>query len=136
LWLNSYSLDLPINGSYDLEVYGPNGLLRKFSGSSKDADTEISLALNYKKGGIRVELMNKSAASINAEITSNAYNYGRDESVTVAPGKTLKKEWLLTDSSNWYHFSVKSGENFIRRFAGKVEISRPGITDPAMATLI
>ncbi|RZL89201.1 MAG: DUF756 domain-containing protein, partial [Variovorax sp.] len=38
----------------------------------------------------------------------------------------------LKKSGDWYDFTVTS-ENFERRFAGRVETGKPGVSDPAMA---
>ncbi|WP_443089165.1 phospholipase domain-containing protein [Xylophilus sp.] len=42
----------------------------------------------------------------------------------------------LGGSGNWYDFSVQCStqETFARRFAGRVENGRDGVSDPAMGT--
>ena len=69
-------------------------------------------------------------------VTGNAYDYGPPLKVRVHGGKSVKKKWNLEKSGNWYDFSVTSGLAFLRRFAGRVETSKHGISDPAMATEI
>ncbi|RYY09403.1 MAG: DUF756 domain-containing protein [Chitinophagaceae bacterium] len=122
------------DGGYDLEVYGPNGFFRKFFATGEAPDLEILLTGNYKKGGIRVEVFNRSADDAGISITSNAYDYGSPLAATIVPGKTFRKDWMLANSSNWYDFSVTVGDDFVRRFAGRVETSKDSISDPAMAT--
>jgi phospholipase C len=41
----------------------------------------------------------------------------------------------LARSSQWYDFGVTivGAAHYLRRFAGRVETGKPGITDPAMA---
>ena len=61
------------------------------------------------------------------------YDYGQPLTVQVPGGKSVKKKWHLEQSGNWFDFSVSSGNDFLRRFAGRVETSKHSISDPAMA---
>ncbi|WP_461396685.1 phosphocholine-specific phospholipase C [Flavitalea sp.] len=121
---------------YDLEVYGPNGYFRKFTGKGFEFEPEISLTYNHRRGGIGLEIVNKSSETIDVIITGNAYDYGSPLKVKVPGGKSVKKKWKLEPSGNWYDFSVNTGNTYLRRFAGRVETSKHGISDPAMATEI
>lgn len=121
-------------GFYDLEVYGPNGYFQKFSGKIADTEEpEITLDYDHGKGGVSVSVHNPGDSPVNAVITSNAYAYEGPWSLKIAPGKTKKNKWSLKSSGNWYDFSVKAGNRYLRRFAGRVETGRPGVSDPAMA---
>jgi phospholipase C len=44
----------------------------------------------------------------------------------------------LRKSANWYDFSVtEASENsYLRRFAGRVETGKDGLSDPAMGTAV
>lgn len=127
----------PDQGSYDLEVYGPNGYFQKFSGNINATEkSEISLDFNYKKGGISVEINNLGNFLVLATITSNAYDYGGPWELKIATRKRKKMKWDLKSSGNWYDFSVKVGKQCFRRFAGRVETGLPSVSDPAMATEI
>ena len=57
---------------YDLEVYGPNGYFRKFKGTGVESEPEISLSYNHRKGGVGLEIFNKSSLPVDVIITSNA----------------------------------------------------------------
>ena len=123
-------------GLYDLEVYGPNGYFQKFSGNLNHLEEpEITLDYNHRKGGISVSIK-AGESPVDVTVYSNAYNYGGPWSINIAPGEKKKKSWLLQSSGNWYDFSVKAGDLYLRRFAGRVETGKPGISDPAMATEI
>jgi phospholipase C len=41
------------------------------------------------------------------------------------------REWTLHASHNWYDFTV-AGEQFERRFAGRMETGGPAYSDPAV----
>lgn len=121
-------------GDYDLEVYGPNGYFRKFSGNRKNPEPEISVAYDHKKGILLVELQNQGKASVQVTIHSNAYDHGGPWTFQLAARGKVKKEWPLAKSGNWYDFSVKTSEenSFVRRVAGRIETGKPGISDPAV----
>jgi len=98
-------------------------------------EPEITLDYNHRKGGISVSIK-AGESSVDVTVYSNAYDYGGPWSINIAPGEKKKKSWLLQSSGNWYDFSVKAGDLYLRRFAGRVETGKPGISDPAMATEI
>ena len=121
-------------GSYDLEVYGPNGYFQKFSGNIDSMEEpEFTLDFDYRKGGISVDITNPGKSPIIATINSNAYDHGGPWTFNIAAVKNKKKKWALKSSGNWYDFSVKVGNEYLRRFAGRVETGRPSVSDPAMA---
>lgn len=121
-------------GYYDLEVYAPNGYFQKFSGNLTNiGEPEITLDYDHRKGAISVSIENAGGSPVDVTIYSNAYDYGGPWSASIAPGNTKTKNWDLDSSGNWYDFSVKAGDVYLRRFAGRVETGQPGVSDPAMA---
>ncbi|MCG2462890.1 DUF756 domain-containing protein [Flavobacteriaceae bacterium F89] len=75
-------------GSYDLEVYGPNGYFHKFSGNINSLEEpEITLDYDYRKGGITVDIKNPGNSPVVATITSNAYDHGGPWEFRIAGGK-------------------------------------------------
>jgi phospholipase C len=68
------------------------------------------------------------------EITDLAYKQAKQTKV-IAPAGTARILLNLESSSNWYDFSLKisGAEGFEKRYAGRVETGRAGISDPAMA---
>ncbi|MHA4843119.1 phosphocholine-specific phospholipase C [Flavitalea antarctica] len=121
---------------YDLEVYGPNGYFRKFKGAGLQQEPETVVIYNHRTGGIGLEIRNRASKTIEVIVTSNAYDYGEPTKVMVPAGKSVKRNWNLEQSGNWFDFSVTADEKFLRRFAGRVETSKHSISDPAMATEI
>jgi phospholipase C len=124
----------PDHGGYDLEVYGPNGYFRKFAGSRTNAEPEIAVTYDHKKGMLHLELRNAGKTDISAIITSSAYDYGGPWSLPVPANGKVKKEWPLAKSGNWYDFSVRTSQEngFVRRVAGRVETGKHSISDPAV----
>ena len=120
-------------GQYDLEVYGPNGYFRKFSGTAKHSEPEIAIRYDSKRGGIILKIDNDTTAATEVQVIANAYNYGAPLLIKIPSKGDKKKEWSLKESGNWYDFTVKNEAGFLRRFAGRVETGKPGISDPAMA---
>ncbi|SKB31413.1 phosphocholine-specific phospholipase C [Daejeonella lutea] len=124
------------HGAYDLEIYGPNGYFQKFTGNIKSPQPMVSLSYNYKKGSITVKIDNNNPISLDVSIAANAYNHSVPAPFKLESGKSKKMEWTLTNSGNWYDFSVKSAGTYSYRFAGRIETGRHSISDPAMAAEI
>ncbi|GGG81889.1 non-hemolytic phospholipase C [Parapedobacter pyrenivorans] len=124
------------DGAYDLEIYGPNGYFHKITGNIRNIEPEIALAYDHVNGDISILLQNNSATLLAAEIVSNAYDYTKSVTISLATGNQQKRVISLKKSSNWYDFTIKTENGFSHRFAGRVETGQHGISDPAMATEI
>lgn len=127
---------LPHNGKYAVEVFGPNGYFQKFSGNILKNEPVIEVDYDHRKGGVTLDLKNSGKSALHLEIIPNAYDYAKEKSFDILPGERKKMHWRLTDSGNWYDFSVKSEDGFLHRFAGRVETGKHSISDPAMAAEI
>lgn len=127
-------------GAYDLWVLGPNGFHRHFAGNPGAGlaraleEPEVRLMYDPQHGSIDAELHNPALAPATFIISVNAYVDDAPLEVTVAPYDTSGHMWNLHRSGNWYDVSVRVRElpGFVRRFAGRVETGRDGISDPAM----
>ncbi|MFE6171022.1 phosphocholine-specific phospholipase C [Streptomyces sp. NPDC056464] len=126
-WNSVYS-----GGSYNLTVHGPAGFVRYFKGSNKAAGPEVTA--RHKGDDIELIFTSKGTASVRLKIV-NGYG-GRPTTVTVRPGATVCRTVDLTASRHWYDLTVTSETDpaFLRRFAGRVETGRPGVSDPAIIT--
>jgi phospholipase C len=125
-------------GAYDLMIYAPNGFVRQFSGNAQawSADgfrpeifvgfipTAQTLSLEIHNGGSRAGQVTVSA--------NNAFMAFATRRVAIAPAAIVEVPIGLEASANWYDFTI-SGMNVGRRFAGRMETGRNGISDPAMA---
>lgn len=121
--------------AYDLWVLGPNGFHRHLAGRIDQA-APPQVRLSYDRAGamLAVKLHNAGSAEQVVTLTANAYLVTPAHSVVVAPGAQLVHAWPLAETGNWYDLSVRAAHlpGFLRRYAGRVETGRDGISDPAM----
>ncbi|MBE7177326.1 MAG: phospholipase C, phosphocholine-specific [Mucilaginibacter polytrichastri] len=126
--------DFP-DGKYALEVLGPNGFYRQFSGDAHDPQLEIGTAFKRTKTGdqLLVSLKNTGEKGIDVQLRDASYgaapvkkNIPKKASVTV--------EWPLAKSKGWYDLELRSAvqAGFLRRLAGRVENGEHGWSDPAI----
>jgi phospholipase C len=124
--------------NYHLRVYGPNGFFREYAGSRNDPPVVVRCEYEGEgrlTGRIELQIANLDReSSYTVEIRDLAYKQPEQTKV-IAPAGTARILLDLERSSNWYDFSLKiSGvEGFEKRYAGRVETGRLGISDPAMA---
>ena len=140
------------NAGFNLQLYGPNGFVRKYQGSVSPSSAAFmnSIQMVEDPAGQNIQFnfaqlqmeSNNKACQVSSEVIDNAYDLGgpwkvdhsmkRNTSINVAP------------SGNWYDFSVSfvsscttNGGSFsatyTKMFMGKMETGKPTITDPAMA---
>ncbi|PWK35353.1 phosphocholine-specific phospholipase C [Cupriavidus plantarum] len=128
-----------LNGHYDLWVVGPNGFHRSFSGdaatpsASGAAAPEIRVCYDEANANLYLTLINRGANACTFTVTPNAYAGFSPETVTVPAGKSIDRNWALAAQGNWYDFTVTTPQGgFTRRFAGRLENGKDGVSDPAM----
>ena len=120
------------DGGYDLWVMGPNGFLREFKATGDQAGIEVSLREVAQARAIKLTFSNTQAVRRAVALRSNVYEPKRGRNLVLKPGSTsLVME--VAGSGNWYDLLVEA-PGFSRRFAGRVEIGRDSISDPAMGT--
>jgi phospholipase C len=127
-------------GRYHLRVYGPNGFFREFAGEVSDPDLEVRLEYQREgndnarlTGNIELHLTNHGSRPSTVILLDRAYrtnNHTRE----IAAGDSSVLVLPLDKSQGWYDFSVKvqNYDPFEKRYAGRVETGRPGISDPYM----
>jgi phospholipase C len=128
-------------GQYGLFVHGPNGFHRLFEGNvaqkSTSANPEIQVCYDETNNAVYLAMVNSGVAAANITVTANAYRTDGPWTYTVAAGAQLEVSWSLTNTHNWYDFSVSSdGGAFTRRFAGRLENGQDGVSDPAMGVAV
>lgn len=128
-----------LNGRYDLWVVGPNGFHRSFSGDASTATgsgasaPEIRVCYDEANANVYLTLINRGATACTFTITPNAYPGFSPETVAVPAGKSVDRNWALAAQGNWYDFTVTAAQGgFTRRFAGRLENGKDGVSDPAM----
>ncbi|MGW0584037.1 alkaline phosphatase family protein, partial [Streptomyces sp. NPDC002920] len=125
-WNSAYS-----KGSYDLTVHGPNGFLRVFKG--RKAGVEVTA--RHSGGCLELTFTNKASGTAELRL---ADGYGRrTTTVKVRSGAVVRHSVDLAAGRRWYDVTVTSATDpaFVRQFAGHVENGRPGVSDPAIATV-
>jgi phospholipase C len=121
--------------THDLTVTGPNGFLRRFTGSSSGATQEVTACYEIKRGDIFLSFQNSARAACTFTVTDNSYGQP-PQTFEVAPGRTPRRGLSLAASHSWYDLTVTSSADptFMRRFAGHVETGLPGVSDPTLST--
>lgn len=132
------------NGVYAFEVYGPNGFVRRFSGTVAAAtqagqpgkggtpQPEVAAHYDVANGNLFLKFTNAGGGIARLTVTDNAYG-ARERLLAVPAGAHIDEPWVLAASHHWYDLTVTSRDDatFARRYAGHVENGKPGISDPA-----
>ncbi len=129
----------PLNEALHLRVYGPNGFLREFKGSSGNPPVEIRCdyerdAKKQFTGNVLVGLTNTDSQHRHAlRVVDNAYG-AKTQELRLEKGARQAVVLNLQNSHRWYDFSVHvSGfEAFEQRYAGRVETGLEGFSDPLL----
>ena len=97
---------------------------------------EIDVALVYLASdrAIELRLANASEKSVNLSLESKVYSPLATRMVKAAAHGTVSLRWDVSASGNWYDLTLLAGQRFLRRFAGRLETGKNGISDPAMGT--
>ncbi|HEX5411270.1 MAG TPA: phospholipase C, phosphocholine-specific [Terriglobia bacterium] len=125
---------------YFLEVYGPNGFYRAFSGRAALPEivkvrTAYELNAAELTGNVQVHLRNTAGQPVSVTITDHSYGAAavRKE---LSPSEATAVVLPLQSSHGWYDFTVKAdGSDAEARYAGRVETGRPSVSDPAIGGL-
>ncbi|WP_329371978.1 phospholipase C, phosphocholine-specific [Streptomyces sp. NBC_00669] len=122
-------------GEYDLTVHGPAGFLRAFGGSAHRTGAEVTARHDALTGQVELTLTNSGHTDLRFTVR-NAYD-GKQRMLVVRAGRRENHRLDLARSGRWYDVTVLSDHDpaFTRRFAGHVENGRPGVSDPAIATV-
>jgi phospholipase C len=88
--------------------------------------------LRPRGNSVYLTLMNAGNAPATVTVTANAYRSDGPWTYTVAPGMQMEPSWSLAGSGNWYDFTLSMAGGFERRFAGRLETGKDGLSDPAM----
>ncbi|HEX4577437.1 MAG TPA: phospholipase C, phosphocholine-specific [Edaphobacter sp.] len=121
-------------GEYDLSVYGPNGFLRSFKGSTHSENAaNIHVTSHYydDRSNITLEIVNRGSTT---QVSILDVYTGDKTTHTLKPGEEFTRHWSLEKFHNWYDLvvEVNSDSSFQRRFAGHVETGEDSVTDPAI----
>jgi phospholipase C len=121
--------------AHDLWILGPNGFHRHVRGLARNDGPVAALSGDPRSGRLKLTLVNPGAKPRTMKVTPQAYAGAHAAwTVDLTPGKVANRIWPLDATRGWYDLLVAcDGEPaYARRFAGRIEIGRDSITDPAM----
>src|SRR5471030_2290800 len=134
---------LSATNTYDFIVYGPNGFLRRFTGTAvqqhwwndKQALPEVAEGYDVANGNLQLRLKNLGTTSCQFKV-ANAYAPGTVITRQVRGGDTESLYLDLRASYGWYDLSITiaSDATFVRRLAGHVETGNSSMSDPALGS--
>ncbi|MEE4591356.1 phospholipase C, phosphocholine-specific [Streptomyces sp. DSM 41524] len=122
------------NGAYDLQVHGPAGFLRHFTGHAAGEGPEVSARHDRATGEVKLTLVNQGDATVRLTVT-DGYHKERPVTYRLRPGARVVHTARTGRSHQWYDVSVVSDHDsgYLRRLAGHVETGRAGMSDPALS---
>jgi phospholipase C len=128
------------DGHYSIDVHGPNGFYRSFTGDSGAAAIQVHSVYERRgsllTGNLQVYLRNMSEHPLAVAVKDNAYK-AATVTRTIAAGHEESIVLNLKRSFGWYDFTVKAeGSEAEARFAGRVETGRPSFSDPMMGGVV
>ncbi len=124
-------------GTYHLRVYGPNGYFREFMGDTNDPALAIRCEDSWVDerltGSIKVVIDNAAGGVTQVVELHNPIIRDQPTIEEIHPGGGAMAAFGGGDHT-WYDVSirVRGAEGFARRYAGRIETGKPGITDPIM----
>ncbi|PIF47775.1 phospholipase C [Chryseobacterium sp. 52] len=111
-------------GTYDYEVFGPNGFFRKFSGNNTP-EIEIEFINNGSKN--EAELIFKKKKGNASVILEDLYEKNKKTVSLHQPEEKIKID--LSKNKGWYDLKI-IWDDHIWYFAGRVETGKTSISDP------
>jgi len=135
-----FPLTLFTGGHYSIDVHGPNGFYRSFTGDAHVPDLQVHASYERQDsqltGNAQVHLRNTSARPLAVAVRDNSYKTGT-VTKTIAAGHEETVVLDLRESHGWYDFTVKTDVSKAEgRFAGRVETGRSSFTDPLMGGVV
>ena len=120
-------------GAYDFTAHGPNGFLRRLTGSAALAGVEVTAQQVGRNAEIRLVLSNHGATTVRLTVT-DAYGNTHPQTFRLRPGTSTTHSIDLRHAHGWYDLSVVSDHDsdYLRRIAGHTETGKPSISDPAI----
>lgn len=126
---------------YCIEMHGPNGFYRAFTGGIASAhlvEARVAYARSVSglTGDVQVHLENVGSHAVSVAITDHAYG-AETVDRKLHPGERSAAILPLRSSSGWYDFTIKArGSDAEIRYAGRVETGKPSISDPQMGKAV
>ncbi|HRI19576.1 MAG TPA: phospholipase C, phosphocholine-specific [Panacibacter sp.] len=127
--------------AYHLELYGPNGFYRMFTGTAQDPPLLVYCMYetdgNALTGNILAAFNNTGNAPCSIELTDNAYK-SEKQIKNIAANQQDTLYIPLGKSFGWYDFTItiQGHTSFQKRYAGRVETGKHSFTDPYMGQVV
>jgi phospholipase C len=131
------------DGAYDFEIFGPNGSLWAFAGAvpaqlENTPLPEVRLRADPDAHSIVLEGWNLGDIACELATRPHAYYTDPTLSLKLSPDATRQSAaWSVSGSGFWYDFGVTcpADRRWLRRFAGRLETGKHGVSDPAFGGL-
>ena len=128
-----------VASTYNLSVFGPNGFVRYFNGSTGSQAAALAVSSKYHHGdrhSIEWKITNVSPHGAEVNVL-DAYT-GESIRQHLHPGETFEDEQSLNRFFGWYDLIVTLGGDttFDYRLAGHVETGEDSFSDPALGGLV
>ncbi len=128
--------------NYHIEVHGPNGFYRLFTGDGEDPLLHVLMEQDTTDnskgtGGTRLVVSYTGAGSCHVRLTDNVYQT-KEKRLLLSADEQAKRQTVVLDfaqSHHWYDFSIKVEGNdvFEKRYAGHIETGIASKSDPFMS---
>jgi phospholipase C len=128
----SVSTSWPLGAGYDIALHGPNRFLWHYRGSDSGTAAALSVDAGYSDvAELTLTLRNAGVTALDVGFAAQRYHRARVRIYRVPAGATRTVAALeLRSTSGWYDavVTVAADPTFHRRFTGRQENSRPGVT--------
>jgi len=129
------------NGSYEIDVHGPNGFYREFRGESS-APSPVVVTCMYEgsptgpTGNVQAHVKNVSVHPVSVTVEDNSYKSGT-QTKEIGAGQQALVPVPSSKSHGWYDFTVRTkGASSSTRYAGHVDTGKTSFTDPLMGEMV
>jgi phospholipase C len=122
---------------YQLSVFGPNGFLRVFKGSTVHGRANLASSLSYdiQSNAVILGIHNHTRTACEVKVSSH-YTH-QTTKLRLEPDGERNEFWSLDGSYGWYDLTITSSldSSFEHRLAGHLETGRDSMSDPAIGTV-
>jgi phospholipase C len=138
-----------VASSYNLSVYGPNGFVRYFNGSTGSSAAALDVRSSYCGGDDRssrsgdddcgsIKWRITNVADKDAEVSVLDAYTGKVSTQLLHPRETFQDELSLDQFHGWYDLiiTVEGDATFEYRLAGHVETGKDSFSDPALGGVV
>ena len=120
------------SAGYDVWLIGPNGYHRSFTGAGdEESKARVSVCYDLTQPALLLTLTNLMDEPLTLTLDNSVY-LGGVMTLELTPNQVLDQRVELAGQGNWYDVTVRYGERWQRRYAGRIETGQHGVSDPMM----